>query len=253
MAGRGCPLYGLLCSAKLGVRLPFAPGASTAWGGRHSCLFRGRAWEPLKHAACGACLCGAEFETGREIRWVVGSASPDPCLARHGGPHADCAQSNLAACKALKEQPHSCSSSLALRGCTAGARGSRAVSRLFKGRWCIARLARHRCVQPSLGERCNSPSSHGPRAAPYLEEAAPAEPRAAMDAARLRRRAELQNRVKLCDKNAKKNPVLAALRCLTLQRMRRLSEAAEACNDLVTKGYTDENVPGAPGRCASMP
>ena len=40
----------------------------------------------------------------------------------------------------------------------------------------------------------------------------------------------------------KKNPVLAALRCLTLQRMRRLSEAAEACNDLVTKGYTDENV-----------
>ena len=48
--------------------------------------------------------------------------------------------------------------------------------------------------------------------------------------------------LKLCDKNAKKNPVLAALRCLTLQRMRRLSEAAEACNDLVTKGYTDENV-----------
>ena len=48
--------------------------------------------------------------------------------------------------------------------------------------------------------------------------------------------------LKLCEKNAKKNPVLAALRCLTLQRMRRLSEAAEACNDLVTKGYTDENV-----------
>ena len=47
--------------------------------------------------------------------------------------------------------------------------------------------------------------------------------------------------LKLCDKNAKKNPVLAALRCLTLQRMRRLSEAAEACNELVTKGYTDEN------------
>ena len=59
--------------------------------------------------------------------------------------------------------------------------------------------------------------------------------------------------LKLCDKNAKKNPVLAALRCLTLQRMRRLSEAAEACNDLVTKGYTDEKpVRTAVGARASL-
>ena len=41
--------------------------------------------------------------------------------------------------------------------------------------------------------------------------------------------------LKLCEKNAKKNPVLAALRCLTLQRMRRLSEAAEACNEILVE------------------
>ena len=30
---------GLLCSAKLGVRLPFAPGASTAWEGGTPAFF----------------------------------------------------------------------------------------------------------------------------------------------------------------------------------------------------------------------
>ena len=68
-----------------------------------------------------------------------------------------------------------------LRGRTLVHEPGEGVFRLFQGRWCIARLARHRCVQPSLGELCNSPSSHGPRAAPYLEEAAPAELRAAME------------------------------------------------------------------------
>ena len=43
--------------------------------------------------------------------------------------------------------------------------------------------------------------------------------------------AELQGRPQALRQERPKEPPLAALRCLTLQRMRRLSEAAEACNE----------------------
>ena len=60
----GCPLYGLLCSAKLGMRLPFTRGASTAWEGGTPAFFVAVAWETLLNSASvGACLStGAEFE-----------------------------------------------------------------------------------------------------------------------------------------------------------------------------------------------
>ena len=57
---------GLLCSAKLGVRLPFAPGASTAWEGDTPAFFVAVAWETLLNSASvGACLSAA-----LSLRWM---------------------------------------------------------------------------------------------------------------------------------------------------------------------------------------
>ena len=81
----GCPLYGLLCSAKLGMRLPFTRGASTAWEGGTPAFFVAVAWETLLNSASvGACLStGAEFEMDGIGDGPRGSCgSPDPSPAR---------------------------------------------------------------------------------------------------------------------------------------------------------------------------
>ena len=91
----------VLCQA--GSAAAFRARASTAWeGGTPACFVVARGIT-LRYSACGACLCGAEFETGREIRWVVGSCgSPDPSLARRESSMRTLRAINLAACKALE-------------------------------------------------------------------------------------------------------------------------------------------------------
>ena len=91
----------MLCQA--GSAAAFRARASTAWeGGTPACFVVARGIT-LRYSACGACLCGAEFETGREIRWVVGGCgSPDPSLARRESSMRTLRAINLAACKALE-------------------------------------------------------------------------------------------------------------------------------------------------------
>lgn len=83
----------------------------------------------------------------------------------------------------------------------------------------------------------SSPSLHGQRGRTTTGMEAPQRVYDALDAR------NYKTALKLCEKNAKKNPVLAALRCLTLQRMRRNQEASQACDELLQKhAWTDENV-----------
>ena len=64
---------GLLCSAKLGVRLPFTRGASTAWEGGTPAFFvvAGRARGRLLYFASAALSFeSAAEETGRRELWL---------------------------------------------------------------------------------------------------------------------------------------------------------------------------------------
>ena len=72
---------GLLCSAKLGVRLPFTRGASTAWEGGTPAFFvvAGRARGRLLYFASAALSFeSAAEETGRRELWLARPVSCPP-------------------------------------------------------------------------------------------------------------------------------------------------------------------------------
>ena len=93
---------GLLCSAKLGVRLPFAPGASTAWEGVRLLPFAWARESRVGHLLNSASAALSLRQDGRGDGSSGAVARQTRLLPAARALCGRCEQSNLAACKALE-------------------------------------------------------------------------------------------------------------------------------------------------------
>ena len=161
----GCPLYGTVVLCQAGSAAAFhAPGASTAWEGDTVLPF---SWsrEPRVDACYFASAAlsfeSAAEETGRRELWLARPISwtarelPADRIELRENPRVTAAHEREA--QLAIARPHS--------WCT-----SQEKAPLDESRALVHYQARSASLRaPSLGERCNSPSPHGPRAAPDLE------------------------------------------------------------------------------------